>query len=83
VISLAIMAFNLLVLLSADKILGGHRGGAILVVGRIVGLLLTGLAMPIRFAAAVGLAGCGSPAPQRPLRPQREDWRAQRLQTNS
>ena len=47
VIILAIMGLNLIVLLSADKILGKGSGGAMQVVGRIVGLLLAGLAMQL------------------------------------
>jgi multiple antibiotic resistance protein len=62
VISLAIMAFNLLVLLSADKILGRHRGGAILVVSRVVGLLLTGLAMQLMILGLTDLGLIAAPA---------------------
>ena len=47
VIILAIMGLNLAVLLSADKILGKGSGGAMQVVGRVVGLLLAGLAMQL------------------------------------
>jgi multiple antibiotic resistance protein len=47
VIILAIMGLNLVVLLSADKILGKGGGGAMQVVGRVVGLLLAGLAMQL------------------------------------
>lgn len=46
VILLAIMGLNLVVLLSANKILG-KGGGAMQVVGRVVGLLLAGLAMQL------------------------------------
>jgi small neutral amino acid transporter SnatA (MarC family) len=41
------MGLNLVVLLSADKILGKGSGGAMQVVGRVVGLLLAGLAMQL------------------------------------
>src|SRR5215472_9186782 len=47
VVSLAIMGLNLVILLSANKILGKGSGGATQVVGRIVGLLLAGLAMQL------------------------------------
>jgi multiple antibiotic resistance protein len=47
VISLAIMAINLAVLLFADKILGSGGGSAIQVVARVIGLLLAGLAMQL------------------------------------
>ena len=47
VIILAIMGLNLVVLLSADKILGKGGGRAMQVVGRVVGLLLAGLAMQL------------------------------------
>jgi multiple antibiotic resistance protein len=46
-ISLAIMGINLVILLSADKILGKGSGTALQLVGRIVGLLLAGLAMQL------------------------------------
>ena len=47
VLSLVIMGLNLVVLLSADKILGKGGSGAMQVVGRVVGLLLAGLAMQL------------------------------------
>ena len=47
VITLVIMALNLAVLLSADKLLGKGGGGAMQVVGRVIGLLLAGLAIQL------------------------------------
>ena len=47
VLTLLIMALNLVVLLSADKLLGKGGGGAMQVVGRVIGLLLAGLAIQL------------------------------------
>jgi multiple antibiotic resistance protein len=47
VLTLVIMALNLVVLLSADKLLGKGGGGAMQVVGRVIGLLLAGLAIQL------------------------------------
>jgi multiple antibiotic resistance protein len=47
VIALGIVALNLVILLSADRILGKGSSGAMQVVGRVVGLLLAGLAMQL------------------------------------
>lgn len=55
VISWAIMAINLAVLLFADKILGSGGGSAMQVVARVIGLLLAGLAMQLMIWAFTDL----------------------------
>lgn len=62
VISLVIMALNLVILLSADKILGKGGGGAMQVVARVIGLLLAGLAMQLMILGLTDLGLIAAPA---------------------
>jgi multiple antibiotic resistance protein len=55
VISLAIMAFNFIVLIYADKIMQKLGPAALMVIMRVVGLLLAALAMQLLIVAFTNL----------------------------
>lgn len=55
VICLAIMAFNLLVLIFADKIIAAIGPAALQIIGKIVGILLAGLAIQLMLSAGTDL----------------------------
>lgn len=62
VIALGIMALNLVILLSADKIFGKGGGGVMQVIARVVGLLLAGLAMQLMILGFTDLGLIAPPA---------------------
>jgi len=55
VLCLIIMAFNLVVLLFADKIIAAIRPAALQIIGKIVGILLAGLAIQLMLSAGTDL----------------------------
>lgn len=63
VLALIILAINLIVLLLADKIIAAIGPAALMIIGKIVGILLAGLAVQLMISAGIDLGLIAKPAP--------------------
>ncbi len=63
VLALIVLAINLITLLLADKIIKFVGPGALMVIGKVVGILLAGLAVQLMISAGTDLGLIAKPAP--------------------
>lgn len=63
VLALIVLAINLIVLLLADKIIKFVGPGALMIIGKVVGILLAGLAVQLMISAGTDLGLIAKPAP--------------------